>query len=162
MSTDSSPEATIEADPDVPLIRISRVFKASAAQLIAAHTDPDLFVQWIGPDSTTSKIDYWDGRTGGSYRYVASADGGEWGFYGSFHYVGEDRLTQTFTFEGFPEGVSLETMTFEDLGDGCTRLNAVSLVDSFEARDAMLSSGMEVGINEGYRKLDGLLRVGTS
>ena len=60
---------------------------------------------------------------------------------------------QTFTFEGMPEGVALETLTFEDLGDGRTRLHAQSLVDSFEARDAWLSSGMEVGVNEGYAKL---------
>ena len=67
---------------------------------------------------------------------------------------------QTFTFEGFPEGVSLETMTFEDLGDGWTRLHSQSLVDSFEGREAMLASGMEVGINEGYAALDSMLAAG--
>ena len=67
---------------------------------------------------------------------------------------------QTFTFEGFPDGVSLETMWFEDLGDGRTRMHCTSLVDSFEGRDAMLSSGMEVGINDGYAKLDRLLADG--
>jgi hypothetical protein len=36
-----------------------------------------------------------------------------------------------------------------------------SLVDSFEGRDAGLSSGMEVGLNEGYAKLDGMLADGT-
>ena len=59
---------------------------------------------------------------------------------------------QTFTWEGMPDGVALETMTFEDLGDGRTRLHAVSLCDSFEARDGLLASGMEVGVNEGYAK----------
>jgi uncharacterized protein YndB with AHSA1/START domain len=68
---------------------------------------------------------------------------------------------QTFTFEGMPDGVALETLTFEDLGDGRTRLHAQSLVDSFEGRDAWLASGMEVGVNEGYAKLDGLLTDGT-
>jgi uncharacterized protein YndB with AHSA1/START domain len=53
--------------------------------------------------------------------------------------------------------VSLETLTFEDLGDGRTRLHAQSLVDSFEARDAWLRSGMEVGVNEGYAKLDDMI-----
>ena len=48
-------------------------------------------------------------------------------------------------------------MTFEDLGDGWTRLHAASLTDSFEGRDAWLASGMEVGVNEGYAKLDALL-----
>jgi hypothetical protein len=51
-------------------------------------------------------------------------------------------------------------MWFEDLGDGRTRLHATSLVDSFESRDAMLASGMEVGVNDGYAKLDRLLADG--
>ena len=67
---------------------------------------------------------------------------------------------QTFTWEGQPDGVALETLTFEDLGDGRTRLHAQSLVDSFDGRDAWLASGMEVGVNEGYAKLDKVLAEG--
>ena len=67
---------------------------------------------------------------------------------------------QTFTWEGMPDGVALETMTFEDLGDGRTRLHAVSLCDSFEGRDAWLRSGMEVGVNDGYAAIDRLLAEG--
>jgi uncharacterized protein YndB with AHSA1/START domain len=117
-------------------------------------------VLWCGPDSLTNKIDYWDARTGGSWRYVASRDGEEYGFRGTFHEVGRDRIVQTFTFEGQPEGVALETLWFEDLGDGRTRLHAQSLVDSFEGRDAWLQSGMEVGVNEGYAKLERLAAEG--
>ena len=64
---------------------------------------------------------------------------------------------QTFTWEGMPEGVALETLTVTDLGDGWTRLHSTSLTDSFEGRDAWLASGMEVGVNDGYAKLDALL-----
>ncbi len=67
---------------------------------------------------------------------------------------------QTFTFEGMPDDVSLETLRFEDLGDGRTRLHAQSLVDSFEGRDAWLASGMETGVNDGYAKLDKLAADG--
>lgn len=42
---------------------------------------------------------------------------------------------QTFTFDGEPDSVALETVWFEDLGDGTTRLHAQSLIDSFEGRD---------------------------
>jgi hypothetical protein len=34
------------------------------------------------------------------------------------------------------------------------------LTDSFESRDAWLASGMEVGVNDGYAKLDALLANG--
>jgi hypothetical protein len=56
-----------------------------------------------------------------------------------------------------PDGVALEKLIFEDLGDSRTRLTATSLVDSFEARDGFVASGMEVGIREGYERLDDLL-----
>ena len=61
---------------------------------------------------------------------------------------------------GDPDGVALETLWFEDLGDGRTRLRTQSLVDSFDSRDAWLRSGMEVGVNEGYAKLDRMLADG--
>ncbi len=153
-------ETAIEADPKLPIIRLTRDFAATPAQLLRAHTDPELFVLWNGPDSLTTRIDYWDARTGGSWRYVAGREGGngaeEYAFHGSFHEVGADRIVQTFTFEGEPSGVALETLRFEDLGDGRTRLHAQSLVDSLEGRDAWLQSGMEVGVNEGYARLEQL------
>jgi uncharacterized protein YndB with AHSA1/START domain len=153
-------EATIEADPKVPVIRITRDFRATPEQLLRAHTDPELFVQWIGPDVLRTRIDYWDARTGGRWRFVSGSDDAEFGFHGSFHDVRPDRIVQTFTYEGEPDGVALETLWFEDLGDGYTRLHNQSLCDSFEGRDAWLSSGMEVGVNDGYAKLDGLLADG--
>ena len=152
--------ATIEADPTVPIIRITRDFAAAAAKLFRAHTDPELFVRWVGPDGMTTTVDRWDARTGGSRRYLAARDGLELGFHGCFHDVRPGRIVQTFTFEGQPDDVALETLVFEDLGDGRTRLRATSLCDSFESRDGWLQSGMEVGVNEGYAKLDGLLRDG--
>ena len=57
------------------------------------------------------------------------------------------------------DDVSLETMRFEDLGNGRTRLHSQALVDSFEGRDAWLASGMETGVNDGYRKLDALIAL---
>ncbi len=153
-------EATIEADPKVPVIRITRDFNAAPAQLLRAHTDPDLFAQWVGPNGMTTRIEQWDARTGGSWRFVQRREGAEFAFRGCFHEIRPDRIVQTFTYEGEPDGVSLETMVFEDLGDGRTRMHASSLCDSFEGRDAWLKSGMEVGVREGYAKLDRLLADG--
>ena len=53
------------------------------------------------------------------------------------------------------------TLTFTELGDGRTRLEAFSLTDSFEGRDQWLRSGMEVGVNDGYAKIDVLLANGS-
>ena len=156
----SVPRTTIEADPDLPIVRISREFAATPEQIVRAHTDPDVFVRWIGPADMTSVVDRWQAGTGGHYRYLMRRDGQEEAFYGSFHYVGPDRVVQTFTWEGQPEGVSLDTMVLRDLGDGRTLMVSTSLMESMEARDAMLASGMEVGVEQGYAKLDALLARG--
>ncbi|MCP3802954.1 SRPBCC family protein [Allokutzneria sp. A3M-2-11 16] len=159
MSTKTTNETTIEADPDLPTIRITREFDAPVEKVFRAYTERDLFIKWIGPDSIDSKIHTWDMRTGGNYRYTSSRDGEEIAaFYGSFHEVrANERLVQTFTYEGFPDGVCLETMTFEDLGNGRSRVVGLSVIDSMEARDGMIASGMETGVVEGYNKLDALL-----
>lgn len=153
-------EAVIEADKNLPIIRITRDFNATPAQLIRAHTDPELFVRWVGPHGLQSRIVEWDARNGGSWRYISTHNGEDHAFRGCFHTVGEDKIVQTFTWEGMPDDVSLETLRFEDLGDGRTRMHAQSLVDSFEGRDGWLASGMEVGVNEGYAKLDALVAGG--
>ena len=156
-TTSNRHQVTIEADPALPIIRLSRDFDATPAQLMRAHTVPELFARWVGPNGMDTRIVEWDARTGGAWRYVAARDGEEYGFHGCFHEVADDRIVQTFTFDGVPEGVALETIRFEDLGDGRTRLHAQSLVDSIEGRDAFLASGMEVGVEEGYAKLDALI-----
>jgi uncharacterized protein YndB with AHSA1/START domain len=153
-------ETTIEADPKLPIIRMTRDFAATPEQLFRAHTDPALFAQWVGPNAMDTRIEHWDARTGGSWRFVSMRGGVEYAFRGCFHEVRRDRIVQTFTFEGEPDGVALETLCFEDLGDGRTRLRTQSLVDSFEGRDAWLVSGMETGVNEGYAKLDRMLDDG--
>lgn len=150
-------EAKIEADPTVPIIRITREFAGTPEQLLRAHTDPELFAQWIGPSALDTRIDEWDARSGGSWRFVSTRDGEEYAFRGCFHDIRPDRIVQTFTYEGDPDGVALETLWFDDLGNGRTRLRTQSLVDSFEGRDAWLRSGMEVGVNEGYAKLEEML-----
>ena len=161
MTTSSTTTAArIEADPTVPIIHMVRDFAATPGQLLRAHTDPDLFAQWVGPDGMDTKILHWDARTGGAWRYVAGRDGEEYGFHGTFHEVRPGRIVQTFTFDGQPDGVALETLTFEDLGDGRTRLRTQSLVDSFENRDAWLRSGMDTGVDQGYAKLDRMLADG--
>ena len=156
-ATSNRYQVSIEADPTLPIIRMTRDFDATPAQLMRAHTDPELFARWVGPNGMETKILDWDATTGGRWRYVAGRDGEEYGFHGCFHEVGEDRIVQTFTFDGQPDGVALETLRFEDLGDGRTRLHAQSLVDSFEGRDQWLASGMETGVDEGYAKLDALI-----
>lgn len=155
-------QAEIIVHDDIPAVTIVRDFDAPAAKVFRAHTDPDLFVRWVGPASLeSSEVDVWDCRTGGEWRYVSRADGVEHWFRGCFHEVRPDKvIVQTFTYEGSPDAVSLERLELTELDVGRCRLTATSFVDSFEGRDAFVASGMETGVQEGYRKLDTLLADG--
>src|SRR3954469_6283683 len=156
-TTSNRHQVSIEADPGLPVIRMTRDFDATPAQLMRVHTDPELFARWVGPNGMNTKILDWAPNTGGRGREGAGREGEEYGYHGCFHEVGDDRIVQTFTFDGQPDDVALETLRFEDLGDGRTRLHAQSLVESFEARDQWLASGMETGVDQGYAKLDALV-----
>ena len=151
-------QTTIEVDDRVPLVRIVREFDAPVSKVFRAHTDPDLFARWIGPKDLTTEVVRFDPRTGGDWCFVQRRGDDEFWFRGCFHDVRQDELiVQTFTWEGMPDHVALEKVVLIDLGDGRTRLEATSLVDSFESRDAFVAGGMEHGVVEGYEKLDALL-----
>ena len=77
---------------------------------------------------------------------------------GVFHTVREnDFAIQTFEFDGYPDVVSIESLTFEDLGGGRSRLSGHAVYPSMEARDGMAQSGMEGGMTEAYERLEEVL-----
>ena len=140
-------------------IVITREFDAPPELLFRANTEPALLSQWMGPRRLAMEVDTYDVRDGGQWRFVhRAADGTGYGFRGVFHGTPSlDGIVRTFEFEGAPGHVSLETLAFEDLGNGRTRLRASAVFQSGQARDAMVESGMETGVNEGYERLDELL-----
>lgn len=142
-----------------PYIEYERELDFPVAEVFRAHTDPELYRQWIGPRGLTTRIDRFECRAGGSYRFVQwGEDGTEHAFRGTFHTVrGNEFILQTFEYEAWPDAVSLEYSTFEDLGGGRCRLIGRSVCSSIEARDAMAASGMEGGMAEGYERLEELL-----
>jgi uncharacterized protein YndB with AHSA1/START domain len=147
----------ISAPPGVPFIDVSRVFDAPRDLVFKAWTEPELLVQWLGPGKYEMIIDTWEPRAGGSWRYVNRDGENEWGFHGVFHGdVSPDSMTQTFEFEGAPGHVSLERLTLEE-HDGRTTARTHSVYQSVADRDAMIESGMEEGMNDGFDRLDQLL-----
>jgi uncharacterized protein YndB with AHSA1/START domain len=148
----------IIAEPGIPQILINREFEAPRELLFRAFTEPELLVQWLGPRNLTMRVDRFEVRDGGTWRYLhVEEDGTEYAFHGVFHGTPSlDGIVQTFEYEGWPGNVALETMTFEEQ-DGGTLVRQNSVYQSVAARDAMIESGMETGVNEGFERLDELL-----
>ena len=149
----------LQAPVDTLAMEFTREFDAPVQALFRAHAEPDLVKQWLGPHGLEMQIEEWDFKTHGGYRYVHSNEHGDFRFNGTFHTVRENEfIIQTFEFEGAPDMVNIEFMWFEDLGNGRSRLRGRSICPNTEARDGLLSSGMEGGMTEGYEKLDVLLK----
>ncbi|MET3961168.1 uncharacterized protein YndB with AHSA1/START domain [Marmoricola sp. OAE513] len=158
MTTIAKHETTIDAPAGVPWIDITREFDATPEQVFRAHVDPEMLKLWLGPRDLEMTVDRWDARRGGEWAYSHRRGEDVFEFYGSFHEIREgERIVQTFTYAGAPDSVALEIATFEALPDGRTRLVNRSIGSSVEERDAMVASGMEHGIVEGYEKLDAVL-----
>lgn len=153
-----SKETRIIAEPGIPQIIIEREFDAPRDLVFRAHTDPELVKQWLGPRNLTMDIDRFEVRDGGIWRYVQRDEqGNEYAFHGVFHGdPSPDSIVQTFEYEGYPGNVALETLTLEER-DGMTLLRTNSVFQTLEARDGMLQSGMEHGVNDGYERLDELV-----
>jgi uncharacterized protein YndB with AHSA1/START domain len=148
----------ITAEAGVPFIDVTREFAAPRDLLFRAYTDPELVAQWLGPRSMKMVIDRYEVKDGGVWRYVhVDPDGNEYGFHGVFHGTpSPDGTVQTFEFEGAPGHVSLGSLSFEE-GSGRTIVRVHSVYQSVEARDAVLESGMERGMSEGYERLEELI-----
>jgi uncharacterized protein YndB with AHSA1/START domain len=109
-------------------IKIERVFDAPRDRVFAVYTDPALIPEWWGPRGTTTIVDEMDVRTGGRWRFIMrDADGTETGLRGAYREVTPpERIVQTFEWEPMAGHVSVETATFEDLGDR-TKVTTISL-----------------------------------
>jgi uncharacterized protein YndB with AHSA1/START domain len=153
-----SNKTEITATPGGYEVMITRVFDAPREKVWRTYTDPELVIKWLGPRGYEGKVDDWKLEPGGRWGFTHGDGKEEYVFHGFFHGVKQpEMLSRTFEFHGWPEHVSFETAYFEDLGDGKTRVRAVSVFQSPEDRDGMIQSGMEKGVVEGNERLDELL-----
>ena len=138
-------------------IRTERVFDAARDKVWRAYTEPDLLRQWWGRGNQLV-IERFEFERGGHWRFVEHSAEGVHGFEGRFREITpKDCIVMTFEWDGMPAYVIVETMEFQDVGDGRTRIVTTSLFHTNEERDGMMAAGMEQGLNESYAALDRLL-----
>ena len=138
-------------------IRIERIFNASRDRVWRAYTEPELIAQWWGRGNKLV-IERLEVERGGHWRFVEHGNDGIHGFEGRFREVTPpERIVMTFEWDGMPGYVIVQTATFEDLGDGRSKIISTSLFYTTEERDGFLNSGMEGGLNQSYAALDKLL-----
>ena len=154
-------KTVLTVEPGKQELFIFREFEAPRELVFKAHTDPNLYAQWLGPRDLTTTFETFEPVSGGRWRFIQKdKDGNEFGFHGVNHDVtAPERIIGTFEFEGLPESghVILETTKFEALPGSRTRVTTQSVFQSIEDRDGMVAAGMERGVVEGFERLDELL-----
>ena len=139
---------------------VTRHFAAPPEAIWRAHTEPELIKKWmLGPDGWTMPVCICDPRPGGKIRF-------EWtnGQGGGFYLTGESLEAVPYSRLVHVERMHLpdptpdnhvET-TFEPDGTGTLMTMRMTLPDA-QTRAAMLSTGMEHGMEASYVRLESLL-----
>lgn len=156
----SQNKTVVTAEPGKQELFVTREFDAPRELVYKAHTDANLYVQWLGPHGYEVVLETFEPVSGGKYRYIhKDKEGNAYAFHGTFHTMSEELMIQTFEFEGLPEPghVTLDTMRLEQLPNDRTKITIHSVFQSVADRDGMVASGMESGVREGYERLDDLL-----
>lgn len=158
MSTKNKTVVTAEAGKQE--LFITREFDAPRELVYKAHTDANLYAQWLGPHGYEIVLETFEPVSGGKYRYIhKDKEGNAYAFHGTIHTMSEELMIQTFEFEGMPEPghVTLDTARLEKLPNNRTKITIHSVFQSVADRDGMVASGMENGVRDGYERLDDLL-----
>jgi len=142
-------------------IAMTRVFDAPRELVFAAHTKPDLVKRWLlGPPGWSLPVCEIDLRVGGKYRWVwrNDSDGTTMGMGGVYReIVAPERLVATERFdEAWYPGEALNTLILVET-NGRTTLTQTMRYESKDARDAVMKSGMEKGVEASYDRLAQLL-----
>ena len=161
MSVTSNGTAKLTLPTDEQIL-ITREFDAPRHLVYKAMTTPELVRRWWHAkrgEVTACEIDL---RVGGKWRYaMVTPDGFEVAFHGEYvELVPDERIVTREVYEGLPDGVTEEqggtvnTATFADAGDGRTELTLLIQTTSKAARDAIIESGMEDGLQDALGLLE--------
>jgi uncharacterized protein YndB with AHSA1/START domain len=138
-------------------IHMTREFDAPRRLVMKAMTTPELIKRWLGGVRAEVVSCEMDMRVGGRYRYVFKShrDGHTFGFGGVIKEIGEDRVVQSESFDGYP-GEAIVTTTWVEHA-GKTTMKLVIVYESEMVRDTVLQTGMTQGAGESYDHLEKLV-----
>jgi uncharacterized protein YndB with AHSA1/START domain len=157
-ATDRLAEAQVLSDTQV---RVARVIRGTVVQVWRAHNDAALLKRWLlGPDGWTMPVCEIAAAVGDGYRYEWQREGGEerFGFTGELlESVEPHRAVTTEAMIGVDFPATLNELTLTDV-DGGTLISLVITYANAEQRDAVLATGMTVGMETSYQRLEGLLQ----
>ena len=147
----------ITAPAGEPTFSFTRTFNAPRELVWRALSQPEHVLAWWGPHGYTNEVLEFDFRVGGHWRIRTTAPM-DITFFGDYLEIERPRkIVQTFSFDQLPPGAhSVDTVELEERDDKTT-YRGFSRLPDIASRDAMLASGMEGGMRQGFERLDEML-----
>lgn len=155
MATTGTAKVTLPSDEQ---ILITRDFDAPKHLVYKAWTTPELVKRWWSGGMGNMTVADIDLRVGGRWRHViGSSEHGETAFHGDYlEIIPNERIVTTEVYEmptGLTEAEPLNVIVFIEK-DGRTTLSLLVQCASKATRDAIMDSGMEVGMQKSYDMLE--------
>jgi uncharacterized protein YndB with AHSA1/START domain len=142
-------------------VRITRTFDAPRTLVFDAMSKPEMMKQWFhGPPGWTLVVCEIDLRVSGRYRWVWRNDAGhDMGMGGMYkEVVRPERIVSTEKFDqAWYPGEAVGTLVLTE-DSGRTLMTLTVEYESQAARDGVLASPMESGMEAGYARLDEFLQ----
>lgn len=152
--TTSTNTAKVTLPTDTQIL-IEREFDAPKHLVWKAYTTPELIRRWWAGSHGTVTVAEVDLRVGGTWRYVlVTGEDFEVAFHGTYREIeAPDRMVNTETYEGAPEGTGVITTTLTEAG-GRTTLRQLCDYGDRKVRDAVIDTGMEGGLQSSLDELE--------
>jgi len=150
---------TLKTEGDTHIV-VTRRFAAPPEDVFRAHTEPEIIQKWmLGPEGWTMPVCSIEARPGGKMRYEWANEKGA-----GFYLTGEILALEPYRRIVHVERMHLPDATpdnhvetiFEPDGEGTLMTMRMTVPDA-QTRAAMLSTGMEYGMEASYVRLEGML-----
>lgn len=135
---------------------ITREFDLPVELLFKAHTEAEIFEQWMSHEYGTTKVLKWECKKHGSYNFQTSDAQGNILFSanGVIHeFVPDQKITRTFEMENTSFPVQLDFLQFESLTEDSSKITIHSIFKSGEYRDQLLSYPFAQGLDMAHNRL---------
>jgi uncharacterized protein YndB with AHSA1/START domain len=139
---------------------ITRDFELPVALLFRAHTEKEIFEDWMSHEYGTTKALIFDMKKYGGWKFQTTDIKGNVALTanGVVHeFIPDKKITRTFEMENSPFDVTLEFLEFEALTEETSRLTMNMVYRSVEIRNEMLKLPFEFGLNMAHNRLQEIL-----
>lgn len=141
-------------------ILISRAFDLPVDLLFKAHTDPELFAEWMTHEYGICKVQKMEAHKNGSWEFhtVDAQNNLLFKASGVFHeLITDQKIIRTFEMGNAPFEVQLEFLEFEKLSDDTSQLNMQIVFRSADYRDQMLKLPFAQGLDMAHNRLEKII-----